>query len=178
MTTTAQREAFDREVRYAIRHDLRAACALLNHGPKALAAPKRFLTYAIRRDDFEAVELLTDLGAPTARVLRKLTGIPPTCMAVLLRKTTPGMLNATEGYFETLWLAIYRNTYHLSFDRTLDRLEAAGADITWAGLERAFGNEDDVAFFKRHLSDPRLAPNTRARLAALRERLDRNSTTH
>ncbi|MBJ9659099.1 hypothetical protein [Burkholderia gladioli] len=174
MSTHAQRNAFDREVRYAIRHDLRSARALLIHGPKPFAAPERFLTYAIRRDDVEAVAMLTDLGAPVARALRKVSGIHGQCVTVLLKHATPAMLNATDGYFDPLWIAVYRNTYCQGFDQMLDRLEAAGADITWVGVERAFDNEEDLAYFKADLNRTWKDSNTGCLMLVLRERLDRN----
>ncbi|MCA8287585.1 hypothetical protein [Burkholderia vietnamiensis] len=175
MPTHAQRDAFDREVRYAIRHDLRSARALLTHGPQPFAAPERFLTYAIRRDDVEAVAMLTDLGAPVARALRKVSGIHVQCVAVLLKHATPAMLNATDGYFDPLWLAVYRSTRGQNFDPMLDPLEAAGADITWAGLERAFDSEEDLASFKADLNRTWKDSNTGYLMLTLRERLDRNA---
>ncbi|MCA8148138.1 hypothetical protein [Burkholderia vietnamiensis] len=189
MSVNAQRDAFDREVRYALRHDLRSARALLTHGPKGFAAPGRFLSYAVRRDDPVAVTLLIDLGAPVARVLRKAPAIQKDCLSVLVQNATPALLNGTDGYYYPLWLAALGNAYHYAgengtslHDRyaagcaeVLDVLEAAGADVTWAGLERAFDNEDEVAFFRSHVADQGLSQYERARMRVLNDRLARNA---
>ncbi|SDG94612.1 hypothetical protein SAMN05216466_106145 [Paraburkholderia phenazinium] len=169
-TTHAQRDAFDREVRYALRHDVRTARALLTYGPQEYGAPERFMSFtsAIRqnRHAAKAVAMLLDLGAPASRTLRKVPVIPMDCLAVLLKHTTPAMLNGLDGYYEPLWLATFRNAEHpvnsseaavltKSYATILDQLEAAGADVTWPGLARVFTNEEDLEFFKGALASGR-----------------------